>query len=82
MTKEEFVLEAGRLFEENSEPAYVGASKRAFSQDQKKKFLETMWAMKSIHDKVGDKERLVKELVKRSFDCEQDRVDFILAFLA
>ena len=82
MTKEEFVLQAGRLFEENSEPNYIGSFKRCFDATQKQKFLEAVWTMKSVQDRMGVTERLVKELVKRSFSNRQDEVAFILAFLA
>ena len=82
MTKEEFMRECGRAFEEESEPSYMGSAKRSFSQDQKNKFLESVWEMKSVQDRVGVTEKLVKELVKRSFSNRQDEVAFILAFLA
>lgn len=82
MTHDEFIAEIGRMFEQESSPTYVGSSVKGLSQDQRKKFFEAVWGIKSATDKLGVKEKLVKELTKRNFSSKQDEVDFILTFLA
>lgn len=82
MTKEEFATEIKEIFTDNSSPVYSGSPIRKLSVSQQEDFFTKLWEIKSVHEKTAYKEKLVKELVRRTFDCEQDRVDFILAFLA
>lgn len=81
MTKTDFFAEAEKAFNANSTAAYMNAN-RTVNPDQFKAFLEVMWGIKSITDKLGVKENLVKELARRHFASKQDEVDFILTFLA
>lgn len=81
MTHDDFIAEAEKAFNANSVTAYMTAS-RTVNPTQLKTFLEAVWSIKSATDKLGVKEKLVKELTKRNFDSKQDEVDFILTFLA